>query len=175
MINTSLTGITRNVYEKIDELKESLGTNDQTFKIEFYNYDAMKSRNLGWTKVGLITFNKDDIKEYKEGNDFYIDREIKPQSFFGFGPLTHEADGSEISKDLMLIISKSGDFILYQKINGKLSILSSSVRLVRTTQELLTSPFKKGGLKYRNKSRRTGRRSGFRHGAIAKNQSKNSG
>jgi hypothetical protein len=159
MINTSLTGITRNVYENFNKLKDSLGTTDQTFKIEFYNYDPLKSRNLGWTKVGLITFNKNDIKEINDGKEFYIDREINPQGFFGIGPLTHTAEGFKISKDLFLFIESTGFFNLYEIYNGKLSSLSVNVRLVRTTQELLTSPFKKGGLKYRRTKRRTKNRS----------------
>lgn len=172
MSSLSLTrSLTRNANEHFIGLEDSLGTTDQTFKIEFYNYNPSNGRNLKWTQVGLITFNKNDIKEYTfpSGKTIYIvDRKIKSKNFWGTGPVTQTVEGYEVPNDLLVLAierdkdGEKGYFNLYErtlddktkKPDGGLALFDPSVRLLRTTSELFTSPFKTGGLKYRTKSRR---------------------
>jgi hypothetical protein len=57
-----------------------------------------------WNPRACDYFEKFDVenetsgRHARNGKEFYIDREINPQGFFGIGPLTHTAEGFKISK-----------------------------------------------------------------------------
>ena len=136
-------GLSRNDYQYMNELADTMSPNKpETFKIEVYDYNSMTGIDKGWVQVGEITFSKKDIIKIENDaeGESTINQPIIHKTIIQTG-IPYKGVAIKMPQNVELRFhfqaKKNSNISLYEKNTNK--IVAASIRLVRTTGQLISS------------------------------------